>query len=77
MAEHTSLENMREREKTHPMLRYIKQGSFFHGGKVGGWTAAAPPDLDAHMDQWIKEESLKVDVNFKYNWWKMFGIHSR
>lgn len=65
VAKHTSLEEMREREKSHPMLPFIKEGSFFHGGRVGGWTASAPPDLDARMNQWIKE-FMPIDATFKY-----------
>lgn len=68
MEEHTSLEKMKAREKTHPMLRYKREGSFFHGGRVGGWADNAPQDLDVSMDKWIKEESRHLDISFRYTW---------
>lgn len=66
--EHVSLEKMRAREKTHPVFPSAKEGgSFFHGGgKVGGWAANAPQDLDAKMDKWVREESNKLGISFRY-----------
>lgn len=64
--EHVSLEKMRAREKTHPVFPCATEGSFFHSGRVGGWSANAPQDLNTKMDKWIREESNNLDISFRY-----------
>ncbi|XP_066971856.1 sulfotransferase 1C4-like [Macrobrachium rosenbergii] len=65
VAEHTNFNNMKE----HPTMApnsVAFQGSFFHTGKVGSSKGQLPPELDARVDAWVKENALKVDPSFKY-----------
>ncbi|XP_064119308.1 luciferin sulfotransferase-like [Macrobrachium nipponense] len=65
VAELTSFNNM----KDHPtMVVNIQgfQGSFLHKGEVGSSKGQLPPELDAQMDAWIKDNALRVDPAFRY-----------
>ncbi|XP_068241104.1 sulfotransferase 1A3-like [Palaemon carinicauda] len=66
VVELTSFKNM----KAHPtMVVNIEalHGSFLHKGEVGSSKGQIPPELDARMDAWIKENALKVDPAFRYS----------
>ncbi|KAK4323848.1 hypothetical protein Pmani_005488 [Petrolisthes manimaculis] len=68
VADHTSFEKMKSREASIPIVRFqTAGGSFFHGGKVGGWSNNATADLDAKIDAWITHNSRDLqDIYFRY-----------
>ncbi|XP_068241366.1 luciferin sulfotransferase-like [Palaemon carinicauda] len=65
VAEHTSFGNMKA-QSTMVLDPTVPAGTFFFKGEVGSSKGQLSPDLDAEMDNWIKENALKVDPDFKY-----------
>ncbi|XP_066971874.1 luciferin sulfotransferase-like isoform X2 [Macrobrachium rosenbergii] len=65
VAEHTTFNNMKEHPTMAPSFVSFK-GSFFHTGQVGSSKGQFPPELDAQVDAWIKENAVKVDPAFRY-----------
>jgi len=65
VSEHTSFDNMKANPSMVLDIAGFK-GSFFYKGQVGSSKGQLPPELDARMDAWIKENAAKVDPAFKY-----------
>lgn len=59
---------MKARETSIPIIKLVeKDESFFHYGKVGGWSNNVTADMDAKMDTWITENFRDYqDICLKY-----------